>query len=139
MRFSIAAVTPLLAGANAIIAGIAAPETVAAGKPFNLILRTADYIQSVYDVSFAAGFAHGEGYPDSLGYVLGSYYLGPSESNILTNITRSVTVPAGTPNGEGLITVSVTSLWGAAYMPSLTNYNVSVTIGDETSTTYKSN
>lgn len=36
MQFSIAALVPFLAGANAIISGIAVPETIQPGTPFQL-------------------------------------------------------------------------------------------------------
>ncbi|KAL7789774.1 hypothetical protein V8C37DRAFT_385705 [Trichoderma ceciliae] len=138
MRFSLAAFSPFLAVANAIITGIAVPETIAPGESFTITLRTQNYIQAVYDVAFVVGYADGDGHSGSLGTVLGSYYLGPNESNILTNITRSVPFPAGNPMGDGLITVSIMSLFGVASGPSLTNFNVTVTVGDMTSKIYKS-
>jgi len=47
-----------------------------------------------------------------------------------------VTVPANIPKGQGHITASLFSLYGAVASPTLTNYNVSVTFGDATSTNY---
>jgi len=72
-----AVLAPVVSG---IITGIAVPETIKAGEGFNLRITTANYIQSVYDVSAAVGIAPGNGFRDSLGQVLGSYYLGPGES-----------------------------------------------------------
>lgn len=59
------------------------------------------------------------------------------ESNIETNITRGITIPAGAQKGEALISGSVFSLYGAVSGPTITTFNVSVTVGDETSSTYK--
>jgi len=42
---------------NAIIDGIAVPDTIKAGDGFNAIIRTSNYIQSVYDVAVAFGVA----------------------------------------------------------------------------------
>lgn len=78
MQFSIAAIIPFLASANAIISGIAVPETIKPGVPFHLTIETADYIQAVNDIAIAIGYQTGDGYPDCLGTVLGSFYLGPS-------------------------------------------------------------
>lgn len=72
-----AALAPVVSG---IITGIAVPQTIKAGEGFNLRITTANYIQSVYDVSAAVGIWPGNGLPDSLGQVLGSYYLGPGRS-----------------------------------------------------------
>lgn len=78
MQFSIAAIIPFLASANAIISGIAVPETIKPGSSFQVTIETADYIQAVSDIAIAFGYQTGDGYPDCLGTVLGSFYLGPS-------------------------------------------------------------
>jgi hypothetical protein len=77
MQFSIAAIIPFLASANAIISGIAVPETIKAGEPFPLTIETRNYIQAVSDIAIAVGYARGDGFPGSLGTLLGSFYLGP--------------------------------------------------------------
>ncbi|KAL7945797.1 hypothetical protein V8C42DRAFT_344556 [Trichoderma barbatum] len=138
MLFNVAAIASLLAVANARIVGIAVPETVAPGATIPVTIRTENYIQAVYDVAIAFGYAAGDGFPESLGSVLGSFYLGPSESNTLHNLSRTITIPATAQKGEALISASLMSLWGAVAGPGLTNFNVSVTVGDETSSVLKS-
>jgi hypothetical protein len=118
----------LISSSSAIITGVTAPSTVYAYNPFTVTLTTADYIQSVYDVAVAFGVAPGAGYPDSLGNVLSTAFLGPSKSNILTPITFDVTLPAGTGNGEYVLTAAVYSLLGAAYEPTVAEYNTTITI-----------
>ncbi|PNP37714.1 hypothetical protein TGAMA5MH_10387 [Trichoderma gamsii] len=138
MQFSIAAIIPFLASANAIISGIAVPETIKPGEPFQLTIETQNYIQAVSDISIAVGYQKGDGYPDCLGTVLGSFYLGPSKSNILTNITETLTIPANIAQGDGIISATVYSLYGVSQMPTLVNHNVTITVGSETSKTLKS-
>lgn len=81
MRFStlIAASVPLLSLTTARIIGIAVPDTIKPGDGFNAIIETENYIQSVYDVAIAFGVAPGSGFPDSLGTVMNSFYLGPGK------------------------------------------------------------
>ena len=80
MRFgsilAVAAATlaPVVSG---IITGIAVPETIEAGKGFDLIITTADFIQRVYDVSAVVGISPGSENSGSLGQVLGYFCLGP--------------------------------------------------------------
>jgi Nis1 family len=134
MRFTsapavgLASALSLFSGASAIITGVTAPSTVYAYNPFTVSLTTADYIQSVYDVAVAFGVAPGAGYPNSLGNVMSTAYLGPSQSNILTPIEFSVTLPAGTQNGPYILTASVMSLLGVAYEPSLEEFNATITV-----------
>lgn len=131
MRFttsSAALLTTLVSSSSAIITGVTAPSTVYAYNPFTVTLTTANYIQSVYDVAVGFGVAPGKGFPGSLGNVMSSAFLGPSKSNILTPITFDVTLPAGTQNGEYVLTASVFSLFGAAYSPSTTEFNTTITI-----------
>jgi hypothetical protein len=118
----------LISSSSAIITGVTAPSTVYAYNPFTITLTTADYIQSVYDVAVAFGVAPGAGFPDSLGNVMSTAYLGPSKSNILTPITFDVTLPAGAGNGEYVLTAAVYSLLGAASEPSVAEYNTTITI-----------
>ncbi|OCK72993.1 hypothetical protein K432DRAFT_411125 [Lepidopterella palustris CBS 459.81] len=118
---------------SARLVGIAAPETIAPGSTFNVVIESVDYIQSVYDVSIAFGIAAGKGYPGSMGTVLSSGYLGPSQSNTQDNITYSITLPATTPKGKSLLSAGLFSLYGAVGDPTITSFNVSVTVGDVTS------
>jgi len=60
------------------------------------------------------------------------------QSNVLYNITKWVTLPASVGKGPSLITASLFSLFGAASAPTLSNYNVSITVGDFTSSNYVS-
>ncbi|RPB24676.1 hypothetical protein L211DRAFT_837037 [Terfezia boudieri ATCC MYA-4762] len=123
---------------SGIITGIAVPETIKAGEGFNLIIMTSNFPQSVYDVSVAVGIAPGSGFPDSLGQVLGSYYLGPEQSNVLYNITKWVPLPATIPMGRAKVSAAITSLLGAAAFPVVNTYNVSITVGTFTSNNYVS-
>jgi hypothetical protein len=118
----------LLSSASARIAGFSAPSIVYAYNPFTVSLITEDYIQSVYDVAVAFGVAPGVGYPDSLGSIVASEYLGPAKSNILTPITFSVTLPPGTHNGQYTLSASVLSLYGAEYEPVLSPFNTTITV-----------
>jgi hypothetical protein len=138
MRFSSTASVAtfsLLSGANAIITSITAPSTIALGQPFTVTLNTQNYIQAVYDVAFAVGIAPGSGYPQSLGEVIGSDYLGPSKSNILTAIPFTTTIATTVPAGPAVLSATVFSLIGAVAGPYTHSYNVSITIGTETSST----
>jgi hypothetical protein len=138
MRFSsISAVAALslLSSANAIITGITAPSTIAPGQAFTVTLNTADYIQAVYNVAAAFGIAEGNGYPQSLGTVIQSDYLGPADSNILTPITFSMSIDPSTPEGPAVLSAAVFSLYGAVAGPAYDLYNVTVTVGTQRSTT----
>jgi len=78
MKLSIAAAaTALLAAAEARLVGIAIPDVIRPGEGFNAIILTENYIQSVYDVAIAFGYKPAGAFPDSLGTVLDSFYLGP--------------------------------------------------------------
>lgn len=59
-----------------------------------------------------------------------------AKSNQLSNFNETVTFPATTLTGDATFTASLMSLYGAGASPTLTPFNVSVTIGDETSSTY---
>lgn len=80
MRASIAAAATaaLSSLASARITGISVPETIKPGDTIDAIIVSSNYIQSVYDVSIAFGYFHGKGIPQSLGFLAGSMYLGPS-------------------------------------------------------------
>jgi hypothetical protein len=68
---------PLIALTQARINGIAVPATIRPGDGFNARILSSNYIQSVYDVAIAFGYAPAPGFPGALGQVIGSYYLGP--------------------------------------------------------------
>ena len=60
------------------------------------------------------------------------------KSNILENITETITFPDNLENGEYVVSASLMSLYGASSSPTLTDYNVTISIGDETSEDYVS-
>ncbi|KHN97639.1 uncharacterized protein MAM_04654 [Metarhizium album ARSEF 1941] len=136
MRASAAVMAGILALAQARIRGIAVPETIKPGDTINVTIVNENYIQAVYDVAIAFGYAPGHGIPQSLGLVAGLMYLGPLESNQAHSSIKQLTIPKDAPQGEALLTSSLMSLYGAAHMPTLTNFNVSVTFGHETSAQY---
>lgn len=75
---TLAAIAAVAVGANARIYGIALPETIKAGDEVTAIIASSNYIQSVYDVAIAFGISPEEAsFPDSMGIVLDSFYLGP--------------------------------------------------------------
>lgn len=122
--------------ASARLVGIAAPATIAPSQPFELHLLTENYIQSVADVSIAWGFSLAPGYPLTLGSFTNSSYLGPSLSNQLENVTIDAVAPAGLEQWAGqevVLAGSLFSLYGASGTPSVTNFNVTVAVGNETS------
>jgi hypothetical protein len=137
MRFTSSALAlglSLLSGVDAVITGFTVPATIAPGQPFVLTLNTASYSQAVYDVSAAFGIATGHGFPQSLGTVFGSKYLGPTDSNIEEPIVFTVQLPPTIEAGTGVLSVAVTSLWGVAASPAIIMYNVTVNIGSGTTT-----
>jgi hypothetical protein len=75
----VAAAISLIAPATAIIEGVAVPETIVAGQSFDIILETANYIQSVQDVAVTFGIQSAPGYPGELGQILGEFFIGPSK------------------------------------------------------------
>ncbi|KAM4062188.1 hypothetical protein HRG_009035 [Hirsutella rhossiliensis] len=133
-----AAVSALASVAHARINGIAVPDTIRPGDSFHVVIRSSNYIQTVYDVAIAFGYAPGRGYPDTLGAVADSFYLGPGQSNQLGNIKKWITIPPSAPRGQGVVTASLMSLYGVSHSPVLSNYNVTVTFGDQTSNNYVS-
>lgn len=60
------------------------------------------------------------------------------KSNSLENLTETITFPDNLEYGQYVVTASLMSLYGAASFPTLTNYNVTICIGDETSEDYVS-
>jgi hypothetical protein len=113
---------------SAIITGLTAPPTITPNSNITLTLTTSDYIQAVTDVSCAFGIAPGAGYPDSLGTLIYSAYLGPALSNTLQPIPFTVQVPAGTQTGPALVAVAVTSLYGVDNEPVVNLFNTTVTV-----------
>ncbi|OAA38381.1 hypothetical protein NOR_06771 [Metarhizium rileyi] len=139
MRIStVTSSSSLVALAGARITGISVPSTIRPGDTINATILSSNYIQTVYDVAIVFGYAPGHGTPQSLGLVAESIYLGPAESNKANNIVRQISIPQDAPRGEGLITASLMSLYGALHMPTLTNYNVTVRFADTTSAEYVS-
>ena len=95
MRFSTIATLGAFAGlAAARIEGFAVPKTVKPGEEFDTILMGFNYIQTVDEVAAAFGIASGDGYPESLGAVISSVYLGPgmffSPFSSLSRICRQI-------------------------------------------------
>lgn len=115
MRFSAAAVASLLAVAQAKINGISVPATIRPGDGFNLIIESSNWIQAIYDVAIAVGYAPGTGYPGNLGTVLGSYYLGPGM--FLQPVRRSRCALKLTGNAQSNLTSSATSANGSMFPP----------------------
>ncbi|POR33598.1 Uncharacterized protein TPAR_06182 [Tolypocladium paradoxum] len=138
LSLAAAAAAALAALAHGRITGIAVPETIRPGDGFNAVVHSSNYIQAVYDVAITFGYAAGDGYPGSLGVVADSFCLGKEQSNQMHDFKKWVTIPASAPTGHGIVTASLTSLYGAAAMPVLSNFNVTVTFGDTTSDKYVS-
>ncbi|KAK2764587.1 hypothetical protein FQN54_009282 [Arachnomyces sp. PD_36] len=137
MRFlTLAAASSLLGLAAARIEGFSVPATIKPGEEFDAILHGYNYIQTVDQVAAAFGVSPGAGYPDSLGVVISSVYLGPEMSNEVANYTFGMTVDKDTALGKGTFTTSLFSLYGAADAPTVENYAVPITFGDETSEEY---
>jgi Nis1 family len=57
---------------------------------------------------------------------------------VLYNVTKWVNVPSDVAKGPATLTASLFSLIGAANGGNINNFNVSVTVGDATSTNYVS-
>ncbi|KAL6704689.1 hypothetical protein ACN47E_007971 [Coniothyrium glycines] len=144
MRFStLAATLTSVSLASARIIGIAAPSTLAPNTTFPLTLLTENYIQTVADIAVAYGFqlptdTYPTGFPFTLGSFTASSYLGANKSNTLTNVTVQA-VASDLLEGDNwygkdvVLTAGVYSLYGASGSTTLTGFNVTVTIGDETS------
>lgn len=139
MRFtSLATALTTLSAASARIIGIEAPATLAPNSTFTLTLLTENYIQTVSDISVAWGYNLAPGFPATLGSFVQSSYLGPNKSNTIESITIEATVPeqlaSDSYNGTLLLNAGVYSLYGAGSTPVVSGFNVSVTIGEVTST-----
>ena len=111
---TLAALLSTTALTSARIVGIASPATLVPSQPFTLTLLTENYIQRVSDISVAWGFD-----PIGRAYTIGSSsssaYLGPTQSNVLHNVTIDAVVPADMAawNGKNVVlTAGVYSLYG---------------------------
>ncbi|KAK2009741.1 hypothetical protein LZ32DRAFT_608159 [Colletotrichum eremochloae] len=137
---SLTAAAGLFALANARIVGFAFPETIRAGRQVDAIIETEGYIQSVQDVAIAFGMApEASAYPGTLGQtLLGSFYLGREKSNVANNLTQTVPIPENTVAGKYVVSAGLYSLYGASSTPTLSTYNVTILVGNETSTSYVS-
>jgi hypothetical protein len=82
----------------------------------------------IHSEPYAFGVAPGAGYPDSLGNIMASEYLGPAKSNTLSPITFTVTLPQGTQNGRYTLSASVMSLYGVEHEPVLSPFNTTITV-----------
>jgi hypothetical protein len=139
MRFSIAAIaTAILAiGADARIEGIAVPPSIQVGQGFNLKLLGHNYIQSVDEIAAVVGVTPQNFPGGAIGPTLGSYYLGPEQSNTIGNITKWVPVPATQSTGPARINVQLYQLYGASRVGVITNFGVNVNfVNTPTSNTY---
>ncbi|KAF4302454.1 hypothetical protein GTA08_BOTSDO06201 [Botryosphaeria dothidea] len=139
MQFSTAVVASLLSissMAAARITGITLPKQVATGSNFTAIVNTLPSIdiQSTADVSIAFGAAPAEyAIAKTLGtHLLAQKALGPELSNIQTNISVPLTVPADFQKGEAVITAALFSLSGSRYSGILDYFNVTITVADVT-------
>ena len=134
MRFSLlSAASALVALASARIDGISVPATVQPGSTVEVQFNTEIYIQSVLDVAVVFGISSGQGHYPYLGNVLGSTYLGPSQSNTQSDFSLPVTIPANQQAGETLFTAGLYSIYGVSGDPTLEIFNVTITVGDATS------
>ncbi|KAK1082037.1 hypothetical protein LTR33_004209 [Friedmanniomyces endolithicus] len=131
--FSVLSVLAAASAVSARIAGIAAPESIAAGSDFSITIITESYIQAVLDLSAAFGLTT-KVYPDSLGPYLTSVYLGPTQSNIRTNISVPASVPSSYNVGSTYhLIAAITSLYGAGHSPTTTLFDLAVTVSNATS------
>lgn len=69
----------LLGFVSARIDEFAVPSTIKPGESFDVVLVGHDYIQRVDEIAAAFGVRPVDAYKGSLGTLLGSVYLGPSE------------------------------------------------------------
>lgn len=132
MRTTLLSVSTLASTALARISGIAVPSTITPGSSFRSVIITENYIQSVSDVAISFGLSPGTGHPQSLGTLLDSKFLGPDNSNIMSNISHILTIPADAATGGAVLSAALFSLYGVASSPIVSYFNVSVTVGGVT-------
>nr|OQO18952.1 hypothetical protein B0A51_13743 [Rachicladosporium sp. CCFEE 5018] len=135
MRFS--TLLSALAGAsltNARIVGFYAPDYIHVHKPVTFCLEGVDYIQKVEDVTITFGIYDylKEKY---VGSVFDVVELGEAKSNLVGNISVSVSVPQ-IYEGDVTITAALLSLYGVSKTPVTTYFYANVTIGAFTSDVY---
>ncbi|KAK8200464.1 hypothetical protein IWZ00DRAFT_45971 [Phyllosticta capitalensis] len=135
MRFTsiLAAGASLLGLSSARLVGVKAPSTIKPGDVFTAQLVTENYIQSVTDVSVVFGLAPDASYGGSLGTFVGAKFLGEDQSNQLHNVNVSMIMPTTVQTGKQIFGAALYSLYGASTTPVISEFNVSVTIGDATS------
>lgn len=159
---TLAATLPSLTTARLV--GLRVPATIAPGATFTATLISENYvsllpplslpplpapsitnhppplqIQTVYDVAVAFGTSPAPSHPEWLGTVLASDYLGPALSNLAYSPNFTLTMPATVAQGsEQVVYAALYSLYGASTMPTLSTFNVTAVIGEETSEEYVS-
>jgi Nis1 family len=69
----------------------------------------------------------------TLGVVIASEYLGLAKFNVNYRITFTLSVDKNTPLGSSTLSASLMSLYGAVSGPTLSNWNVTVVVGDAVS------
>ncbi|KAK7553672.1 hypothetical protein IWX49DRAFT_221460 [Phyllosticta citricarpa] len=140
MRFQtvLAAGASLLGLSSARLVGVKVPSVIAPGELISVNMTSENYIQSVQDISVAFGLAPDASYGYSLGSVVGSQYLGPGNSNKPEDVPILIFLPKDAPTGEQIFGASLYSLYGASSSPVVSNFNVTVTVGNETSSDYVS-
>ncbi|KAF2719091.1 hypothetical protein K431DRAFT_287117 [Polychaeton citri CBS 116435] len=131
----LATTVSLLSAASARLSGFAIPETVVPGGQVTIYITTENYIQSVQDVAMSFGIAQTPS-QKTLGTLIGSKFIGKALSNTLDNVTYHAQIPKNTPKGKATVTATSYSLYGAALSPTLENFQVNITVGDKTSSTY---
>ncbi|EOD46413.1 Secreted protein Nis1 [Neofusicoccum parvum] len=134
---TLAATLPSLTTARLV--GLRVPATIAPGATFTATLISENYIQTVYDVAVAFGTSPAPSHPEWLGTVLASDYLGPALSNLAYSPNFTLTMPTSVAQGsEQVVYAALYSLYGASTMPTLSTFNVTAVIGEETSEEYVS-
>jgi len=133
----LASTLALLSGASARIYGIAAPKQIAPDTTVKLEILGENYIQTVQDVAISFGIQNSNTtYPETLGTLLSSKYLGPDDSNVVGNITHYVHIPYGTTEGQKTLTGALFSLYGAVVSPTIEYFAVNVTVANSTIDSY---
>jgi hypothetical protein len=122
----------LCSSVAARIVGLAAPKIISPNTNITVSLITKTYIQSVADHSVAFSVSP-QAYVGYLGpLLLGSFYLGPTLSNVLDDLNFTVRTPSDL-SGVQYINAAVTSLYGISHGPVTTIFNLRVDTGNATS------
>jgi hypothetical protein len=146
MRFSTTTVVAALAtSASAYITGIKVPETIKAGETITVNITRANYIQAVYDGAALFGIDESMGQiRGALGEPIYAYALTDKDrspdfvNGLIPDLPVQMKLPTGIKNGEVQFVFAPVSGWGVGFTPSVSNFRVNITVGDETSKTYKS-